>query len=70
MQLMAKTTKADMTEQQVPIQTVAQWTDKDRNIHEAEDTIRGYVYGGKAISVPGNLHLSFQHFASYLYSDN
>lgn len=59
MQLMAKTTTADLTSREVPIKTIAQWTDKNRTIHTKEDMICGYLYGGKAISVSGNLYLSF-----------
>ncbi|XP_014484973.1 PREDICTED: X-ray repair cross-complementing protein 5-like isoform X2 [Dinoponera quadriceps] len=51
MQLIAKTTAADMSEEQVPIKNVAQWTDKNRTVHTEEDIIRGFLYGGKTISV-------------------
>lgn len=63
MQLMAKTTVADMVEQQVSVKNIAQWTDKDRTIYTKEDIIRGYVYGGKTISVSGNLYLNFYYLA-------
>jgi len=39
----------------IPIKNIAQWTDSNRTIHTKEDIIRGYVYGGKAIPVSGNL---------------
>lgn len=52
--LMAKTSISDMSDQEVPIKNVAQWTDNNRTIHTKEDIIRGYIYGGKAIPVSGN----------------
>jgi len=51
---MAKISGADNSER-MPIKSVAQWTDSNRTIYTKEDIIRGYVYGGKAIPVSGNL---------------
>lgn len=58
MKLIAKTSTSEISDQEVPIKNVAQWTDNSRTIHEKEDIIRGYVYGGKAIPVSGNLYLT------------
>lgn len=63
MQMLAKTTAANMEEQQVLVKNIVQWTDKDRTIHTEEDIIRGYLYGGKAVPVSGNLYLSSSRLA-------
>lgn len=55
--LMATTSTAKKPDQEVPIKNVAQWTDNSRTIHTKEDIIRGFVYGGKAIPVSGNLRI-------------
>jgi hypothetical protein len=52
---MIRMAKMGDNSEQVPIKSVAQWTDSNRTIHTKEDIIRGYVYGGKAIPVSGNL---------------
>lgn len=40
-------------EQDRPIKNVAQWTDNNRVVHTRDNTISGYVYGGRAIPVSG-----------------
>lgn len=44
---------SDVSDGQVPIKNVPQWTDNSRTVHTQEETISGYVYGGKAIPVSG-----------------
>ncbi|XP_012223110.2 X-ray repair cross-complementing protein 5 [Linepithema humile] len=46
---MAKIGTFDTSDQQ--IKKAVQWTDNNRTVHTKDDTIRGYVYGGKAIPV-------------------
>lgn len=67
--LTANTSTSDNPDQQVPIKNIAQWTDSSRTIHMKEDIIRGYVYGGKAIPVSGNLIKIHMHLyvITYLY---
>lgn len=60
----------DMSDQNITIKKVVQWIDKNRIIHTKEDIIRGYVYGGKAIPVSGNLCLTAKSILSYIDSDD
>lgn len=50
---------SDVPDEQVPIKNVAQWTDNSRIVHTGENTISGYVYGGRAIPVSGLTLLYF-----------
>lgn len=58
MVLMTKISTSDMSDQKISIKNVAQWIDNNRIIHTKEDIIHGYMYGGKAIPVSGNLSLT------------
>lgn len=58
MVLMTKISTSDMSDQKISIKNVAQWIDNNRIIHTKEDIIHGYMYGGKAIPVSGNLCLT------------
>lgn len=53
MKPMAKIDTSDTSDQE--IQKGVQWTDNNRTVHTKDDIIPGYVYGGKAIPVSGNL---------------
>ncbi|XP_070529815.1 X-ray repair cross-complementing protein 5 isoform X2 [Cardiocondyla obscurior] len=47
----AKISTLDVTDQEISIKSIAEWTDNNKTIYTEEDIIRSYVYGGKAIPV-------------------
>lgn len=66
MVLMTNMSTSDMDDQKISIKNVAEWIDNNRIVHTKEDIIHGYMYGGKAVPVSGNLCLTAKSILLYI----